>query len=56
MEKRSSRIGTIPSKQLDVKNQLCLDVYCGVQPRPFAIDFDAVSSTATRFGFASAGL
>lgn len=29
------------SKQLDVKNQLCLGVYCSVQPRPLAIDFDS---------------
>ncbi len=41
MEKRSSRIGTMSSKQFDVKNQLCLDVYCSVQPRPLAIDFDS---------------
>ena len=41
MEKRSSRVGTMLSKQLDVKNQLCLDVYCSVQPRPLAIDFDS---------------
>ncbi len=41
MEKCSSRIGTMSSKQLDVKNQLCLDIYCGVQPRPLAIDFDS---------------
>ncbi|AHZ24012.1 hypothetical protein BM92_19605 (plasmid) [Haloferax mediterranei ATCC 33500] len=41
IEKRSSRIGTMPSKQFDVKKQLCLGVYCSVQPRPFAIDFDS---------------
>ncbi len=41
MEKRSSRISTMSSKQLDVKNQLCLDVYCSVQPRPFVTDFDS---------------
>ncbi len=41
MEKRSSRIGTMSSKQFDIKNQLRLDVYCSVQPRPLAIDFDS---------------
>ncbi len=41
MEKRSSRISTMSSKQLDVKNQLCPDVYCSAQPRPFVIDFDS---------------
>ncbi|ELZ85194.1 hypothetical protein C454_01660 [Haloferax gibbonsii ATCC 33959] len=41
MEKRSSRVGTMSSKQFDVKNQLCLGVYCSVQPRPLTIDFDS---------------
>jgi len=41
MEKRSSRISTMSSEQFDVKNQLRLDVYCIVQPRPLAIDFDS---------------
>jgi len=41
MEKRSSRISTMSSEQFDVKNQLRLDVYCRVQSRPLAIDFDS---------------
>ncbi len=41
MEERSSRISPMPSKQFDVKNQLCLDVYCSVQPRQLAVDFDS---------------
>jgi hypothetical protein len=41
MQKRSSWIGTVPSKQLHVKDRLGVEVYCSVQPRPLAVDFDS---------------
>ena len=41
MQKRSRRIGATPTKQCDVKNRLCLEDYCSVQPRPLAVDLDS---------------
>jgi hypothetical protein len=29
------------SEQFDIENQLCLDVYCSIQPRPLAINLDS---------------
>lgn len=41
VQKRSRRIGAMPTKQHDIKNQLCLSIYCSVQPRPLTINFDS---------------
>jgi hypothetical protein len=41
MQKRSRRISTMPSEQLYVENQLSLDVYCSIQPRSLAVNFDS---------------
>ena len=41
MQERSRRIGAVSAEQLGVKNQFCVEVYCSVQPRPFAVDFDS---------------
>jgi hypothetical protein len=41
IEKRSRRIGSISLKHGGVQNQLCVEVYCGVQPRLFAVDHDS---------------
>jgi co-chaperonin GroES (HSP10) len=55
MQKRSSWISAVRSEQIDTQNQLGVEVYCSIQSRPLAINFDTVSSTATRFGWASGG-
>jgi len=41
MEKCRCWIGALPPEQLHVKNQLCVEVYCSVQPRPLAVDLDS---------------
>ncbi|SEL79762.1 hypothetical protein SAMN04488691_10870 [Haloferax larsenii] len=41
MEKRSSRVSTMSSKQFDIENQFCLDVYCSVQLQPLVSDCDS---------------
>ena len=41
MQKRSSWIGPVRSEQIDTQNQLGVKVYCSIQPRPLAIDFDS---------------
>lgn len=41
LQKRSRRISAMSSKQRNVKNHLCLDVYCSVHPRPLAVDLDS---------------
>ncbi len=41
MQKRSRRISTMASEQLYVKNQLCVDIYCSIQPRPLTVNFDS---------------
>jgi hypothetical protein len=41
IQERSRRIGTVAAEQLGVENQLRVKVYCSVQPRPFAVDFDS---------------
>jgi hypothetical protein len=40
-QERSCWIGAVPSKQHHVENQLCVDVYCSIQPRPLTVDFDS---------------
>lgn len=47
MQERSRRISVVATKQRDVSNQLCVDIYCNVQPRLVTVDLPAVSSTAT---------
>jgi len=39
-EERSRWISAMSSKQLDIENQFCLKVYCGIEPRQLTIDFD----------------
>jgi hypothetical protein len=41
MQKRSSWIGPVSSEQIDTQNQLGVEVYCSIQPRPLTIDFDS---------------
>jgi hypothetical protein len=41
MQKRSSWIGPVSAEQIDTQNQLGVEVYCSIQPRPLAIDFDS---------------
>jgi hypothetical protein len=41
MQKRSSWVGPVSSEQIDTQNQLGVEVYCSIQPRPLAIDFDS---------------
>jgi len=41
MQKRSSWIGAVRPEQIDTQNQLVVEVYCSIQPRPLAIDFDS---------------
>jgi len=41
MQKHSSWIGAMSSEQIDTQNQLGVEVYCSIQPRPLAIDFDS---------------
>src|SRR6056297_2010162 len=41
MQKRRSWIGPMRSEQIDTQNQLGVEVYCSIQPRPLAIDFDS---------------
>ncbi len=43
LQKRSRWIGAMPPKQRDIKNQLCVDVYCSIQPRPLAVNLDSGS-------------
>ncbi len=31
----------MPSEDIDTENQLGVEVYCSIQPRPLAIDFDS---------------
>ena len=40
-EECSRRISAMSSKQLDVENQFCLNVYRGIEPRQLTIDFDS---------------
>lgn len=41
MEKRSRRIDAMPTKHGDVEEQLRLDIYYSVYPRPLTIEFDS---------------
>ncbi len=41
MQERSCRIGAVTAEQMGVKNQLCVEVYCSVQPRPLAVNLDS---------------
>ena len=41
MEKRSSWIGPVRSEQIDTQDQLGVEVYCSIQPRPLTINFDS---------------
>lgn len=41
MQKCSRWIGAVSTEQLSVENQLCVEVYCSVQPRPFTVYFDS---------------
>ncbi|SEJ18702.1 hypothetical protein SAMN05444271_1292 [Halohasta litchfieldiae] len=41
MQKRSSWISSVRSEQIDTQYQLGVEVYCSIQPRPLAINFDS---------------
>ncbi len=41
LQKRSRRISTMSTKQRNVENQLLLEVYCSIQPRPLAVSLDS---------------
>ncbi|GAA0278182.1 hypothetical protein GCM10009000_111790 [Halobacterium noricense] len=41
LQKRSRWIGAMPLKQRDIEDQLCVDVYCSIQPRPLTVNFDS---------------
>jgi hypothetical protein len=41
MQKRSCWIGAVSAEQLGVENQLCIEFYCKLNPRPLAVDFDS---------------
>jgi hypothetical protein len=40
-QKRICWIGTVMTKQRDIENQLCVEVYCSIQPRPLTVNFDS---------------
>ena len=33
-------VSAVPTEQRDVENQLCVEIYCSVQPRPPTVNFD----------------
>jgi len=41
MQQRSSWIGPVSSEQIDTQDQFGVEVYCSIQPRPLAINFDS---------------
>jgi hypothetical protein len=41
VEKRSRRINPMVLEQRDIKDHFCVTLYCSVQPRPLAVDFDS---------------
>ena len=48
-QKRHRQIGAVPTKH-DIKNQLCIEVYCSIHQDHSPLILTAVSSTATRDG------
>lgn len=41
MQERGCRIGAVSADQLGIENHFRAGVYCSVQPRPLAGDFDS---------------
>jgi hypothetical protein len=41
MKKCSRRISAVTFEQLQVKKQPRVEIYCGIQPRSFAVDSDS---------------
>jgi len=41
LQKRSRWIGAMSPKQRDIEDELRLDVYCSIQPRPLTVNLDS---------------